>query len=132
MGISLGEKFYRVSWGWWTNSLELTSYRYVSTVPAPLFGGPRRQLEQRPILGAGERRIEPAAKLLLGNFTGPDFGEQDPTEQDLAARIGFAFSLRFDRSLACLQALLPRCKLNELILQRYDLIVDFGHRRNPP
>ena len=41
--------------------------------------------EERPIVGARERLIEPSAKLLLGQHLLVDLREHNRTDQDLAA-----------------------------------------------
>jgi hypothetical protein len=56
------------------------------------------------------------------------FGQYDSADQYLPAGRGLAFAQRTDGTLARIEALLTKLQLGEFLLQRRNLIVEFGHR----
>src|ERR1700722_14119328 len=88
----------------------------------------RRQMEQRPVVLPREGLVQPVPELhrIHGAFL--NLRQDDAADHELAAGLGLAFPHRLDRTLACIDALLPQFELSEALLEGGYLIVEFGHR----
>src|ERR1700677_985720 len=87
------------------------------------------QPKQRTIVSARYGPRDPSTKLLVGNYSLANLSQHDPADQHLPPHLRLPFTLRRDRFLPSLRALLLQLQLLELLLERRDLFVEFGHDR---
>ncbi len=93
---------------------------------------PRRQIEQCPIVSAGEGLVEPAQQLSLLDFASLSLGQDERAHQDPAASFCLTLPLRLNRALASIDVLLTTFELCQLLLQCRNLLIEFGHEKSAP
>ena len=89
----------------------------------------RRQFKQRPIIGTGERGVEPGANGRELELAAIDAREDRGPQQDLAAGVGLTRAPGGEGFLARLEAGLARLELLEFGLEARDPLIEFGHGR---
>jgi hypothetical protein len=95
------------------------------------FGAERGQIEQGPIVSAGQRSIQPCAQLIRVDLTLLGQTHHESADHDPAPGLQLTFAMDLESTLARIVALLAKLQLREAILKGRYLFIEFRHVSHP-